>query len=374
MQSRQSPLERALPSGGDWPRCLLVSLGLFLAIALVSELRARRAGYQVQFPYVDDLWTRQWLRLESLPSEQTVLIGASRMQYGMHLDAWENRTGERPLMLAWPGAPFSPVLSALARRESFRGNVYCSVAPSFSFAGAKNVWVTQMSGLLHGVAQKRLSLNYHLGRHLRTRLHNNLRILNASAFSPLVNAHQALRLPDRHATLPPLIPLFVRYIDQDLQMRHTHELETNVELQQQVKDIFVTVMAAQQFYGPCDMDLLMPQTVAEVRAIKARSGNVVFVRFPSDGGFLSFESKYYPREAFWDRLVRETGCLGIHFQDHPELKDFLCPEGSHLIESDAIRFTQRFLDIVDGPRKPRLTPRANMPGRPADAQSPKRNE
>ena len=194
--------------------------------------------------------------------------------------------------------------------------------------------------------QRRISLDYHLAHHLRMALYNHLRILNAPAFSPLINAQQVLRLPDRHGTLPPLTRLFGSYFDHEMQFRHTPEMETNNDLQQQVKDIFITVMEGQRYSGPCDMSLLTGQTIIDIRAIEARGGKVVFVRLPSDGGFLSFESQHYPRAAFWDQLINDTGCQGIHFQDYPELKNYLCPEWSHLTEADAIQFTRRFLDIV----------------------------
>lgn len=347
MDKDQLTFERKASTNCAWPSSLLISTGLFLLIAAGTEIRARRAGYQIQYPLVDDAWTAQWFRLESLPDDQTVLIGASRMQYGMHLDTWEQLTGERPLMLAWPGAPFTPVLSALAKRESFRGKVYCGIAPSFSFAGPDDIWVTGMNARVNCTDQKRISLDYHLAHHLRMALYNHLRFLNPPAFSPLVNTQQRLRLPDRQGTLPPLTALFCSYFDHELQFRHTPEMETNDDLQQQVKDIFITVMEGQRYSGTCDMSLLIRQTIIDIRAIEARGGKVVFVRFPSDGGFLNFESQYYPRVRFWDRLVSESGCQGIHFQDYPELKHFLCPEWSHLAEADAIQFTERFLNILN---------------------------
>ena len=49
----------------------------------------------------------------------------------------------------------------------------------------------------------------------------------------------------------------------------------------------------------------------------------------------------WPREAYWDRLLAETGVTSIHFEDHPELMEFDCPEGSHLTRSDAGFFTRR---------------------------------
>ena len=350
MHPNPTPFQRALPSGGNWPRSLLVSAGLFLLIALVSELRARRAGYQTQFPYVDDIWVSQWYRLDRLPEDQTVLLGASRMNFGIDLDTWEKRTGERPLMLAWPGCPFLPALHALAQRRSFRGTVYCNVSPSFVFSGETHPWVVNMNRIVGSRDIKRISLNFIAGERLRTALYGQLRILNAGAFSPLENARQAFRLPDRENTHVPLVFPFHCYLRGDLQLQFIAEAASDRDLQRQLHGIFLGAMASQRAHGPCDMDQVINQIVADVHAIKARGGNVVFVRLPSDGGYRTFESKYYPRESYWDRLPQATGCLSIHFQDYPELRDYRCVEWSHLDVPDAIRFTHDFLDIVNRQR------------------------
>ena len=83
----------------------------------------------------------------------------------------------------------------------------------------------------------------------------------------------------------------------------------------------------------------------DVERIRARGGRVVFVRFPSTGPLRELELEMWPREAYWDRLIRETGAPGIHFEDHSELMEFECPEWSHLTRSDAVSFTRRLAAI-----------------------------
>jgi hypothetical protein len=71
----------------------------------------------------------------------------------------------------------------------------------------------------------------------------------------------------------------------------------------------------------------------------------VFIRFPSTDKFLDLERDYRPRELYWDRLLKETGAPGIHFEDHAELSGFDCPEWSHLTRSDAVLFTHGLAKI-----------------------------
>ena len=77
-----------------------------------------------------------------------------------------------------------------------------------------------------------------------------------------------------------------------------------------------------------------------VETVRSRGGRVAFVRPPSTGVLRELERKFSPRPAFWDRMIAVSGAPGIHFEDHPELAAFDCPEWSHLTAADAVRFTE----------------------------------
>ena len=38
--------------------------------------------------------------------------------------------------------------------------------------------------------------------------------------------------------------------------------------------------------------------------------------------------------------------MGIHFEDHDELKDFICVEDSHLGVEDGLEYTRRLIQIL----------------------------
>ena len=48
----------------------------------------------------------------------------------------------------------------------------------------------------------------------------------------------------------------------------------------------------------------------------------------------------------WDRLLRETGAPGVHFEDHAELQGFDCPEWSHLNAEDSVEFSRRLVRVM----------------------------
>jgi hypothetical protein len=77
-----------------------------------------------------------------------------------------------------------------------------------------------------------------------------------------------------------------------------------------------------------------------VEQLQTRGGRVVFVAMPSSGLVREIEARRYPRAQFWDRFLHESGAAGIHAAYEPTLREFVCPDGSHLDMRDRARFTE----------------------------------
>jgi hypothetical protein len=96
-----------------------------------------------------------------------------------------------------------------------------------------------------------------------------------------------------------------------------------------------------------ELDAIFKSDKIATDKIKARGGQVLFVRTPSSGPYLQGENIVFPREKYWDRLLAETQCPGIHFMDYPAIAHFDCPEFSHLQLKDAVTFTKEFVKILN---------------------------
>ena len=83
-----------------------------------------------------------------------------------------------------------------------------------------------------------------------------------------------------------------------------------------------------------------------VDTVRSRGNRVVFVRPPSTATVRKLEHQFSPRERTWDLILAVTGAPGIHFEDHPELAAFDCPEWSHLNGKDAQRYTAALLPLL----------------------------
>ena len=94
---------------------IAVSAGL-----AITEFKAREADFKPNIPVTPGLWITQRNALRRLPEGRTVLAGASRICFGIDLDTWEETTGHRPIILAWPGGCIIPVLKDQAEADTFR--------------------------------------------------------------------------------------------------------------------------------------------------------------------------------------------------------------------------------------------------------------
>ena len=343
---------RRLPSTTGLFRVLLLTACATTAVFVLSETRARRLGYEPNHPWLPGMWTHQRFQLETLPDDHTVLLGASRIQFGIHLDTWETRTGMRPLILAWPGAPFGPMLTDLAQNTNFRGTAICNIAPSFVFAAEATPRVAAARLMVTGLESQRISAAYQVGQPMRILLQENLCMLNPPAFSPIEALRQALRLPNRERTRIPVVIPPAWYTDRELQLRFTPQLYESADMRNQLITLYRSITSLQKSFGPCNIERWLEQARADVQAIEKRGGRVIFLRIPSSGYFLQFERDEYPRTQYWDRVLQETGCTGVHFEDYDNLAHYTCPEESHMSATDAIEYTDRVLDILQGQHAP----------------------
>ncbi len=84
-----------------------------------------------------------------------------------------------------------------------------------------------------------------------------------------------------------------------------------------------------------------------VKQLRAHGARVVFIRLPSDGPFLEYEERFFPRVRAWDGLIKATGAPGVYFADYPQLCGYYLPEWSHLTRTEAERFTRALYPLIE---------------------------
>jgi hypothetical protein len=92
-----------------------------------------------------------------------------------------------------------------------------------------------------------------------------------------------------------------------------------------------------------------------VRRIRARGGDVIFIRPPSAPELRSIEERRLPKVKGWDQLLAGTGAKGIHADDLAQAQKLNIPEWSHLSARCATVFTDAYVR-----RLVQLTPRLRL--------------
>jgi hypothetical protein len=92
-----------------------------------------------------------------------------------------------------------------------------------------------------------------------------------------------------------------------------------------------------------------------VAKIRARGGDVVFVRPPSAPELRVNEEAQVPKAKGWDVLLKNTNSVGVHIDDLPSAQGLNLPEWSHLSRKCATVFTDAYVR-----RMAELTPRFKL--------------
>ncbi len=340
--------ERVVPHV-PW-RGLLVAVTLLTTAAVAGwEALARSRGYQPSLDDTPDLWAEQ---RASVRPDSLVLLGTSRMLFDIDLDVLERGLGQRPVQLSIVGSSPFPVLADLAADEGFRGTVLLDIVPLMYLAPAgPPVEASQKAVQRYHTWNHAQRWSHHLGKPLE----RSLAFINQEDLT-LAKLLERLPIPNRaEAQIAPALPPYFYSLDAHRRARMTAEAATiGHPLQQRITAGWLSLFAAppppsfippdafQQMIGQA-LEARFNQTAEHIERIRARGGKVVFLRLPVTGPLVDREEQLAPRAVTWDRLVRENAVPAIHFQDHPELSAFTCPEWSHLSADDSVEFTRRLV-------------------------------
>jgi hypothetical protein len=309
------------------------------------ELYLRSTGVALSYDNGKELWANQRARVYESPATTTVFIGSSRIKYDLDIETWEKLTGRQAIQLSMEGNSPVPILEDLAADPRFAGKLVIDVTELLFFSADD-------APVRH---EQRENIAYYKNR---TPAQRASFILNHALESQLVfldneslslNAKlDELPIPNRpNVFAPPIFPLDFQRVTFDRQDKMSPRFLADTNLQKRVQNIWVMMQTAGMAYTahhPEDpAPAIMQRTIAAVAKIKARGGDVVFVRTPSSGPMAMGEAKGFPRNKYWEPLLAATQCKGIHYADDPATAHFTCPEWSHLRPSDAVLYTQALI-------------------------------
>lgn len=348
MHSSTSNFERVIPAR-PW-RGITVSVVMILVVATAAwEFYCRSIGYAPSIDDSGDLWTEARRRVEP---ESLVIVGDSRALFDSDLDELEKGLGKRPVQLAQPGSTVFPVLADLINDERFHGTIVCSVVPALFFAPPDSPPMKESEKAVRRSHTQTLAQR--ASHDLGIFLEEGFAFINQDDLTLGVLLGE-LPIPNRpKAQVPPRFPPYFASLDRERRARMVEQCAQPGKLQERVKHCWIPLFTPPpppsyipgEEFGKKMHDAFesrFADTKALAEKLRARGGKIVFVRFPMTGDLKALENRMTPRPATWDRLLKETAAPGIYFEDFPELKDFKCPEWSHLSAVDSVEFTKRLV-------------------------------
>lgn len=339
--------QRDIPAR-PWPAALLAALLLAAALVAAWEFHWRAYGVEPAIKNSNGLWAQQRRRIDSGEGGKLVLAGSSRLLFDVDLDTLERQSGERPIQLALEGTSPLFVLEDLAADPKFTGRLLVGVAPELFFGGR---------GYRAGAIPyfRKESPSQRVGQWLSMHL--------LEPWLAFDDPDYALSTVVQRQPWP-LRPGYERRLR--VRRLAVSEADRNTHLWRKVEDDPAYAALARriwaQDFAPTEgakkaeqeqvIDRELGRATKVVAQLRARGIEVVFVRPPSEGEYLAYEEREFPRARTWDRLLEQTGAPGIHFADHPELQGYRLPEWSHLAAAERPRFTEALQKLVAAPHTP----------------------
>ena len=328
----------------------------FVAVALALgtaglEANARRIGLNAgDLDNSEVAWVKERVRSESA---DVAIVGDSRILFDSDLDRFEALTGTRPVQLAIHGTSALTLLEDAASNENFRGLLIVGLADTMFFQPFDGYggYVKRRGDFTSPSGQLGIEIDHILQRRLAF-LDSNYRLS--------VAAHRLD--PDFRPGVEG--PKHDIWKVQEVGENRATSMWPRVE-----HDLAYRARTRWAWKGFKEKYPYTPQLIAKgharavkaVAAIRARGGEVVFVRPPSAVQLRVNEEAQLPKAKGWDALLRNTQAVGVHNDDLPQaVQNLTMPEWSHLNRACATVFTDAYVRRLAS-LTPRLKLRADAP-------------
>ncbi|HKX89541.1 MAG TPA: hypothetical protein VJM13_10050 [Sphingopyxis sp.] len=342
---------RDVPSQ-PWGRIMLgVAAALIVGVAALETTARVLAGLHAgDLDNSEVTWTEEKLRSAGAAA---AIVGDSRILFDTDLDRFEALTGVRPVQLSIHGTSALTLLEDVAANPDFKGLLVVGLADTMffqpfdgyggyvhKFDEFRSPYRVASNEIDHSL-QRRLAFldsNYRLSV-LAHRLDPNFR---ADVEGPKddiwkvmeIGEHRQGWLWDR-VEYDPVIRARSRWAWKGFKEKFP--------------------------FTPALIAKGQARAKAAVDKIRARGGEVVFVRPPSAPQLRVNEEAQVPKAKGWDALLRITHSVGVHVDDLPAaVQNLTLPEWSHLNRECARVFTDAYVRRLTE-RTPRLKLRADAP-------------
>ena len=266
-----------------------------------------------------------------------VIVGDSRILFDTDLDRAEQLTGVRPLQLAIAGGTGLPILEDIAGDSHFKGLAIVGMAETAYFDNKFAVTRPAKALALSHWESPSKRASFQIERFI------------SPAFAMLDDNYQLSTLVFRldrdwrHGVMSPHDDVWkAQETAAGGQVWLWRRIEHDPRMSEHTRNVW------HMFFKPQPLDdksiqSILVRTKIAVDKIRARGGDVVFVRPPSAPDLRVIEDKHLPRARGWDNVLSYTHSEGIHIDDLPGVQNLTLPENSHLSHACATVFTDAYI-------------------------------
>ncbi len=323
-------------------RPAIAAVLLFVLGLLAWEFYQRSQGVNISYDDDGPLWAYHRNKVYHPSDRSTVFIGSSRIKFDLDIDTWKSITGDDPVQLACVGSTPLPVLYDLAEDSRFKGKLIIDVTEGLFFStNPGNRFRPDKALTYYHEITPAQRVSFVLNKYLES----TFVFLDREDIS--LNAlMDQWEIPSREGVMTG--PIFPRDFDRVKFSRQEYmgplflADTAQINKQRSIWALFASMNKKPPVNG-APLDSILQTVKAATDKIQSRGGKVMFVRTPSSGPMLQGEGRAFPRDQYWEKMLEVTGCNGIHFQDYPETSQYICPEFSHLMLSDAVDYTKHLI-------------------------------
>ena len=332
-------------------RALITALLLIIVFIAGLEYYWRSHGYQLSYNDDKMLWADERRKAYEPADKSTVFIGSSRIKWDIDIETWEKLTGEKAVQLAIVGSSPRKILLDLADDEKFAGKLVVDIAEALVFPTGDTIRTERLV---------REALEYYYNETPAQRASTLLGLALESKFVFLEEGKFGLDILlreqnqkfNRKGVMAAPIPFRTDYTFTTARRQNKFSpiFLDHPELIKAHVDRWVARMMQTRkgMYVPKgeSLDSLCLVYKTAFDKIRARGGNVICVRLPSNGPHLENEMKLFPRQQYWEHFLQYTNTKGIHYADYPATAGMICTEASHLNPGDAIKYTTSLVNTL----------------------------
>jgi len=320
-------------SARAWLVAWVSALALAAIALLAVELHWRAQGYVPTVLDSMQLWSLQRERVYGKYPRPLVLLGASRMEYGVDVKVLRDELPRyKPVMLAINGKYPLSVLRDLAQDPAFNGVVLCDVE--------SNAFMHEFFFLQQAYPDyyhRNWTPSWHLHRLLLTNWQRSALIANPDfgALATLKHAFAGGEPFRNYITYYANRSGDIDYRKADPEGIKRHmaaTMDANIaRMPERAPDAWLAELAPMFDW---------------VRTIQARGGEVIFYESPTHGLATRANDIQFPHDLYWNRFAATSPAPVISANSIPSLANTQLPDDSHVDFRDKPAYTRALVQVL----------------------------